>query len=109
MKKKKIEQLKNFFTENDFNVFLTKQDGVQCAEIEKWTDGGVDMIFFLNPFSAESFESQVSDFNIDEEIDLHRQDNTYKNNFTISESVTDFTNFHNHLKDIASKLQLQTA
>lgn len=100
----KTEQLKKFFEKNDFNVFLFEQDNQQCAEIEKWTDGGVDMIFTLMPFTKEKFIERVDSFNVDEEIDLHRQDKKYKNDFTISESLNDFTNFHEHLKDIKNQL-----
>ncbi len=97
-------QLKKFFEDNGFNVYLTKQDKKQCAEIEKWTTGGVDMIIWLNPFNIAEFKSYVNDFNIDEEIDIHRQDERYKSDFTIRQSLEDFTEFHQHLKDIASKL-----
>lgn len=100
----KIKTLQKFFEENGFNVFLTKQNNKQCAELEMWTNGGVDMILWLNPFTAESFKSYVNDFNIDELIDSHRQDKRYKNDFTISESLKDFTDFHNFLKEVASKL-----
>ena len=57
--KKKIQILQNFLEENGFTVYLTEQDNVQCAEIEKWTDGGVDMIIFLKPFTIEEFKSYV--------------------------------------------------
>jgi flagellar basal body rod protein FlgC len=103
-KKMTIKKLQEFFENNDFNVHLTKQDGVQCAEVEKWTDGGVDMVIWLSPFTAEEFKGYVKDFDVDEQIDLYRQDKLYKANFTITESVEDFTNFHNHLKEIAEKL-----
>ena len=99
-----IEKLKTFFEENGFNVSLHIQDNVQCAELEKWTFGGVDMIIWLNPFTPEEFKSYVNDFDIDEQIDIHRQDKSYKNNFTLSQSLTDFTDFHNELKEVASKL-----
>jgi len=42
---------------------------------------------------------------VDEEIDLHRQDERYKNAFSISESVKDFTDFYNWLKEIKNKLE----
>ena len=100
----KTKDLKNFFEKQEFSVFLSKQDNVQCAEIEKWTNGGVDMIIWLNPFTADEFKSYVKDFDIDEEIDLHRQDLRYKNNFTVAQSLKDFTDFHNHLKEIAERI-----
>lgn len=98
------EKLKNFFEENGFNIHLTEQDNVQCAEVEKWTDGGVDMIIWLNPFTPDEFKSYVDDFDVDETIDLHREDPRYRNDFTISQSLRDFTDFHNHLKEVAQKL-----
>ncbi len=106
MKKLTAKELQSFFEEEGFNVFPFKQDRKKCAEIEKWTNGGVDMIFAIMPFTKESFIERVENFDIDEEIDLHRQGQDYKNAFTISESVEDFTDFHNDLKEIAAKLEL---
>jgi hypothetical protein len=99
------ENLKNFFEEKDFNVHLNEQDGVQCAEIETWTNGGVNMIMWLNPFTIEEFTQRVDDFDVDEEIELHRQGQDYKNAFTIRESLKDFEDYHNRLKDVLSDLQ----
>ena len=100
----KTKELKTFFEKNGFNVFLTKQDNVQCADIEKWTDRGVDMVIWLNPFTPNEFKSYVNSFNVDEEIDIHRQEQLYKDNFTIRQSLKDFTDFHNDMKEVAQKL-----
>ena len=77
------ENLKKFFEEKDFNVHLIEQDGNQCAEVETWTNGGVNMILWLNPFTIEEFKQIVNDFDVDEEIELHRQGQDYRNAFTI--------------------------
>jgi hypothetical protein len=98
------EELKEFFEEQGFQVHLSEQDNQQCAEVEMWTDGGVDMIIWLMPFNVEQFKKYVNDFDIDNEIDLHRQANDYKNAFTIKESLKDFTKYHNHLKKVAKLL-----
>ena len=103
--KKQVEKLQKFFEEKDFRVHLFTQDKQQCAEVEKWTDGGVDMNFTLMPFTAEQFIERVDDFDIDEEIELHRQDQRYKDAFKISESVKDFTDFHEMLKAVAEELK----
>lgn len=100
-----IDQLTDFFEENGFNVYQFEQDGQQCAELERWTSGGVDMIATLIPFTKEEFISYVNDFDIDEEIDNYRQDKAYKATFSISQSFTDFTEFHNMLKEVAEKLK----
>ncbi|MEA2104192.1 MAG: hypothetical protein U9P79_06090 [Candidatus Cloacimonadota bacterium] len=99
------EKLQNFFEENDFNVYLFKEDNIQCGEIERWTDGGVDMIILLRPFEAKEFTKYVDDFDADEEIDLHRQGKLYKRNFTIRRSLEDFTDFHNDLKKVSNELE----
>ena len=106
MKAKKMttKALTKFFKDNAFNVFKTKQDGKLCAELEKWTSGGVDMIIWLNPFTKEEFISYVNDFDIDEEITLNRQNKQYCNDFTIRQSVDDFEEFQTLLKSIAEKL-----
>jgi hypothetical protein len=101
-----IKSLRAFFETEEFHVHLFKQDKKQCAEIEKWTDGGVDMIICLMPFSKEEFAEFVKGFDIDEEIDLHRESQRYKNDFTITQSVKDFTDFHNMLKEVNEKLKL---
>jgi len=98
------QKLQEFFEEQDFQVHLSEQDNQQCAEVEMWTDGGVDMIIWLQPFNIEQFKEYVNDFDIDEEIELHRQGNDYKNAFTIKESLNDFTKYHNHLKKIVKLL-----
>ena len=100
-------KLKDFFEENDFIVHLTEQDGVQCAEIETWTNGGVDMILWLNPFTVKAFEDVVNNFNVDDEIEIHRQGKDYKNAFTIKESLNDFEEYHGRLKNTLSKLLTQ--
>ena len=103
--KKDIAKLKDFFEREGFGVYLFTQDKQQCAELEKWTIGGVDMIIVLMPFTAEQFIERVDNFDIDEEIDLHRQDKGYKDDFKITESVEDFTDFHNMLKAVAGRLE----
>lgn len=102
--KSKDFDLRDFFEKEDFQVHLFKQDGKQCAEVETWTNGGVDMIINLMPFTKEKFIEYVDEFDIDEEIDLNRQSKDYKAAFTISASVRDFTDFHKRLKNVAKKL-----
>ena len=99
------DQLTDFFEENDFNVYQFEQDGQQCAELERWTSGGVDMIATLIPFTKEEFISYVNDFDVDEEIEVNRQDKAYKATFSISQSLADFTEFHDMLKEVVEKLK----
>lgn len=102
---KLTKKLQAFFEEKEFSVYLFEQDKMQCAEIEKWTNGGVDMIIALIPFTADKFVEYVDGFDVGDEVDLHRQGESYKAAFKISDSVKDFTDFHNHLKEIVSSLK----
>lgn len=93
-------KLIDLFENADFKVHLFEQDNQQCAELETWTNGGVNMIITLMPFNLKEFKHYVLNFNVDEEIDLHRQDERYKKAFTIKESVKDFEQFKKRLKQI---------
>lgn len=99
------DYLQEFFEDEGFNVHKFEQDNQICAEIEKWTDGDVDMNIVLMPFTIEEFINYVNDFNVDDEIDIHRQDERYKKDFTISQSLKDFKKFHNDLKKVVKKTQ----
>lgn len=84
--------------DNGYSVSLFEQDGDICAEVENWTNGGVDMIITLMPFDFAELCEWCDSFDIDEEIEIHRQENDYCNAFTIRESVEDFEEWHNNLK-----------
>lgn len=94
LNKKQMEIL-----ENNFNVY---EDG-----IEAWTDGGVDMYIYIEPNKniIEVLKEYISNFDIDEEIEIYRQDQNYKQNFTIRESLKDFEDWIEFIKDITKQLE----
>jgi hypothetical protein len=98
------EKLKDFFETKDFNVHIFEQDKQICAEVETWTDGGVNMIITLMPFNKQRFIDYVDNFSVDEEIELHRQGKDYCNAFTIRESLTDFETFLERLENVKNEL-----
>ena len=101
-----IDQLKAVFEKDlRFGVHLSKQDGKVGAEIEDWTEGGVDMIMWIHPFTAEEFKRIAESFDIDEAIDIHRQDPAYRNSFTCRQSVIDFEKWEWRLKDNIQTLE----
>ena len=97
-------ELENFFLDNGFHVYLNTDVDPQTAELEIWTERNVDMLINLNPFTVDSFASYVKDFDIDEEITLHRQGKLYCDHFTIKQSLEDFENYHKFLIEILTKL-----
>lgn len=101
----KTKKLVEFFEEYEFRVHLDKQDGVQTADIETWTSGGVNMIHCLNPFTVAEFERMVEDFDVDEEIDRHREMKGYKEAFSIRGSLADFEKYKALLEEMLAELK----
>ena len=75
--------------------------------LETYTNGGVDMIIYLdaNKNIIENLEEYINNFDMDEEIEMYRQDKTYKNSFTISESVDDFREWERYIRRIIKLLK----
>lgn len=100
--KKQMKILEDYFDVHEDDTTI---------ELESWTNGGVNMIIYINKkdhFGNDyltQLKEFVDNFNIDEEIDLHRESEQYCNDFTITESVEDFTEYINEIKEIVNKLQ----
>ena len=93
-----------------------KEDDKLCGyELNTYTDGGVNQIVFIdfrgtdkdpknkNDFK-ELFLQRINSINIDDEIEVNRQDKSYKESFTIRESLTDFEDSKNELLKLAESL-----
>lgn len=116
-KKEKIilDNIIKTFEYFDFKVHISSQNGMDNEiQIETWTNGGVNMIESIyfdenyqdiyNPERVnKELQEIVNNFSIDEEIDLHREGESYKNAFSISESLKDFEGYQNVLKDLSEK------
>ncbi|MEA3279807.1 MAG: hypothetical protein U9Q38_04315 [Thermodesulfobacteriota bacterium] len=102
-----VEELKDFFEGEGFNVYLFEQDNKLCAEIEVWTDNFIHISLLISPFTIESFMDVVENYDIDVEIDAYREAQGYRDAFTISQSLEDFTHFHDLLKELALELNNQ--
>lgn len=101
----KITSKEREILEELFNVSESADD----LELESYTDGGVDMFITIEKDNSNNLLEQlrlfVENFDIDEEIDIHRQDTDYRRNFTIRESITDFENWVDYIRDCISKLE----
>lgn len=95
------EQVRKIFEEAGFDI-SNCDDGY---ELEDWTNGGVDMIIELKRGQEkEDFINYVENFDIDEEIDLYRQDKRYCDAFTCRESVEDFEKWEEMIKAVKERL-----
>ena len=78
-------------------------------ELESCTDGGVNMLIGIDKDSdydlLAQLEQFVENFDIDEEIDIQRQDAYYRRKFTIKESIRDFENWVDYIEECISKLE----
>ena len=89
----------------DFNIY----EDEFSYELENWTDGGVNMIIYLDKRKDENLKQQlieyIGNFDIDEAIEIHRQDERYKEDFTIYQSLEDFTKWVESVEKLIEKLK----
>lgn len=104
------KEAENHYKNNDFEAFVELffsgiNKDKQGIEFETWTDGGVNMVHYFHASEGcyfKQFKERASYFDMDEEIDLHRQDERYRKDFKIRESVSDFESYQKYLTEIAS-------
>lgn len=109
-----LENIVKTFESFNYNVNFIYENGmISGMEIETWTNGGVDMIHtfyfcedYQELYDKDNVKKQLQEiadnFSIDDEIDIYRQDKKYKEDFTISQSLEDFTEYKKTLDDLAN-------
>lgn len=111
-----LQQCEAFLDKNNIGHSRYEEDG-ECVgiEMEQWTDGGVDMIHLIDgrdrdmndpDWWKDELESIYEAFDVDEEIDINRQDEKYRSAFTYRQSVEDFEDYDKWLKGIAEQAKL---
>lgn len=63
---------------------------------------------YMKHFLEQSVRISLTEdtyMDVDDEIDTHRQDERYKKDFTITQSLRDFKKFHSDLKKVVKKMQ----
>ena len=109
-----LQQCEVFLNENNIGWSRYYKENGECVgiEIEQWTDGGVDMIHLIDgrdrdmndpDWWKDELEAISEAFDVDEEIDINRQDEKYRSAFTYRQSVEDFENYDKWLKGIAEQ------
>ena len=90
--------------EHYFTIFESEND----YKLETWTNGGVDMIITIEKNGdtlLEQLKEYIDNFDIDSEIDIYRENEEYRNNFTIKESLEDFESYISYVKDLIEDLE----
>lgn len=103
----KDEKIQEFFELFFANVNICKFANDNGFEMETWTDGGVNMIVYLENEKGllEDFKDYVKYFDIEEEIDLHREEKDYKSAFTLKQSLKDFEDYLKWLNKIVGIIE----
>lgn len=90
--------------ENYFTILENESD----YELETWTNEGVDMIITIEKNGdtlLEQLKEYIDNFDIDSEIDMYRENEEYRNKFTIKESLEDFESYISYVKDLIEELE----
>lgn len=109
---KTINQIKEKLNASGIDVYDYKEQGKLCGyELNTYTQGGVNQIVFidfrntgLKPSKANDFiklfNERVNSIDIDEEIEMLRQDKTYCAAFTVSKGIKDLKQWKENLQNI---------
>ena len=112
-----LHQCEVFLNDNNIGCSRYYNENGECVgiEMEQWTDGGVDMIHLIYVLNIDmndpdwwkdELEAISEAFDVDEEVDINRQDEKYRSAFTDRQSVKDFNNYDKWLKSIAEQAKL---
>jgi len=112
-----LQQILDIIEAKGISIDNYEENGKLCGyELDTYTAGGVNQIIFLD-FRSEGkdvenandlideFNSYVRNIDIDEEIELNRQNQNYKDNFTLRQSLDDFEEWKAILEEIAEELK----
>lgn len=100
-------KIQEFFELFFSHVSIFKFANGQGMEMETWTDGGVNMLVWLENEDnlLEDFKEFVENFDVDYEIELHREGESYRNAFSLRESLNDFEDYAKWLKKIVGIIE----
>lgn len=113
---KTLQQILDIIEAKGISIDNYKENGKLCGyELDTYTAGGINQIIFLDFRNEEQDAENANDFidefnyyvrniDIDEEIELNRQNQNYKDNFTLRQSLDDFEEWESELKEIAEEL-----
>lgn len=65
-----------------------------CVEFKTWTKAGVNIIISLQAMTFDELSEYLDAVSCDEEIELLRQDERYRKQFTLKQSVEDIYGFY---------------
>lgn len=115
---KTLEQIFDIIEGKEISIDNYTEDEKLCGyELNTYTAGGVNEIIFLDfrnsefePTNVDDFitviNERINDIDIDDEIENYRQDKRYRQAFTLSQSLEDFTDWKNGLDKMLEEINL---
>lgn len=109
---KSIKEITSHLEQLNIQVHEYKEDKKLCGyELNTYTDCGVNQIIFLdfrgskmNPKKAkdfiEKFNERVDSIDVDEEVEMNRQSDDYKRDFSLTVSIQDFKDWKEGLQQV---------
>lgn len=100
----------------NISVHEYEEGGKLCGyELNTYTNGGLNQIVFVDfrnsdkdPKKAKDFKEEflnrVKDIDVDEEVELNRQNAQYRNDFTLRESLDDIQEWKEDIVKLAESL-----
>ena len=114
---KNIDKIIEIIEENNISVHEYEENKILCGyELNTYTDAGVNEIIFLD-FREENqdpknvddfikeFKSYMKCYTIDERIETNRQNPKYKEDFTLKQSLKDFSKWNKKIKNLIKELE----
>jgi hypothetical protein len=113
---KTLKQIFDIIENNEISIDDYTEENKLCGyELNTYTSAGVNQIIFLdfrnkgnakkvNDF-IEKFSERINDIDIDDEIEMNRQDQRYKDTFTLRESLNDFEEWKKGLEEIVNEIK----
>lgn len=104
-KKMELNKRERKILEQHFGIYETESN----YELEGFTSEGVNMFIYIDKDTdtelVEQLNDYVNNFNVDEEIDLHRENEEYRNHFTIQDSLDDFHSWLDIVQEVIVELE----
>ena len=104
-KKMELNKRERKILEQHFGIYETESN----YKLEGFTSEGVNMFIYIDKNTdtelVEQLNDYVNNFNVDEEIDIHRENEEYRNHFTIQDSLDDFHSWLDIVQEVIVELE----
>jgi len=112
-----LNKIIEIIEKNNISIYEYEENNVLCGyELSTYTDAGVNEIIFLdfredfkNPKNIDDFikefKSYMKHYTIDERIENNRQNAKYKEDFTLKQSLKDFSKWYKKIKELIKEIE----